>query len=97
MSAEDKELVALFEGLDTPGVSDAMDKLGLHGQALGIMPLASYPKAVVRPAFTVKYVPANNSPGTMGDFIDHVAQGDVVVTEGKSTLELMGLTSWRNG
>ena len=27
MSAEDKELVALFEGLDTPGVSDAMDKL----------------------------------------------------------------------
>lgn len=39
-TAEDQELVALFEGLDTPGVSDALDKLGLHGQALAIMPLA---------------------------------------------------------
>ena len=32
MNIEDKELVALFEGLDTPGVSDALDKLGLPGQ-----------------------------------------------------------------
>lgn len=39
MSAEDRELVALFEGLDTPGVSDAMDKLGLPGQCLGIVAL----------------------------------------------------------
>lgn len=81
MTAEDKELVALFEGLDTPGVSDAMDKLGLHGQALGIMPLSDYTKAVVGPAFTVKYVPANNPPGTVGDFIDDVAPGDVIVID----------------
>jgi hypothetical protein len=32
-------LVALFHGLDTPGVSDAMDKLGSPGQCLGIAPL----------------------------------------------------------
>lgn len=81
MNAQDKELVALFEGLDTPGVSDAMDKLGLHGQALGIMPLTNYTKVVVGPAFTVKYVPANNPPGTVGDFIDDVAPGDVVVID----------------
>lgn len=81
MNAADQELVALFEGLDTPGVSDAMDKLGLHGQALGIMPLADYGKAVVGPAFTVKYVPANSPPGTVGDFIDDVAPGDVVVID----------------
>ena len=81
MTAEDQELVALFEGLDTPGVSDAMDKLGLHGQALGIMPLADYPKAVVGPAFTVKYVPASDPPGTVGDFIDDVAPGDVIVID----------------
>ncbi len=80
-SAEDQELAGLFEGLDTPGVSDAMDKLGLHGQALGIMPLANYTKAVVGPAFTVKYVPASNPPGTVGDFIDDVAPGDVVVID----------------
>jgi len=81
MNTQDQELVALFEGLDTPGVSDAMDKLGLHGQTLGIMPLADYPKAVVGPAFTVKYVPANDPPGTVGDFIDDVAPGDVVVID----------------
>lgn len=81
MNTEDRQLVALFAGLDTPGVSDAMDKLGLHGQALGIMPLADYTQVVVGPAFTVKYVPASNPPGTVGDFIDEVAPGDVVVID----------------
>ncbi|MEJ5030308.1 RraA family protein [Comamonas sp. MYb21] len=92
MSQEDQALVALFEGLDTPGVSDAMDKLGLHGQALGIMPLANYSKTVVGPAFTVKYVPASNPPGTVGDFIDDVAPGDVVVidNDGRSDCTVWG-------
>ena len=81
MTTEDQELVALFEGLDTPGVSDAMDKLGLHGQALGIMPLANYAEPIVGPAFTVKYVPASDPPGTVGDFIDDVAPGDVIVID----------------
>jgi regulator of RNase E activity RraA len=81
MSAEDKELVALFEGLDTPGVSDAMDRLGLPGQCLGIAPLDNYRKAVVGPAYTVKYVSASTPPGTVGDFIDDVAEGDVVVID----------------
>ncbi|WP_175834561.1 RraA family protein [Burkholderia anthina] len=80
-AADDQALVALFEGLDTPGVSDALDKLGLHGQAFGIMPLADYTKVVVGPAFTVKYVPASVPPGTVGDFIDDVAPGDVVVID----------------
>ncbi|SAK52552.1 transferase [Caballeronia glebae] len=80
-SAEDRELVELLAGLDTPGVSDALDKLGIHGQALGIAPLADYTKVVVGPAFTVKYVPASVPPGTVGDFIDDVAEGDVVVID----------------
>ncbi|NER62168.1 RraA family protein [Pseudomonas sp. MAFF212428] len=79
MSLCDKDLVALFEGLDTPGVSDAMDKLGLAGQAFGIAPLANYSQIVVGPAFTVQYVSASTPPGTVGDFIDDVAAGDVVV------------------
>jgi regulator of RNase E activity RraA len=80
-SAEDQELVALFTDLDTPGVSDALDKLGLHGQALGIAPLSNYEGVVVGPAFTVKYVPATVPAGTVGDFIDEVAEGDVVVID----------------
>jgi regulator of RNase E activity RraA len=81
MNAQDKELVDLFAGLDTPGVSDAMDKLGLPGQCLGIAPLDNYKQVVVGPAFTVKYVSASTPPGTVGDFIDDVAEGDVVVID----------------
>lgn len=81
MNVEDKELVALFEGLDTPGVSDAMDKLGLPGQCLGVAPLDNYSRVVVGPAFTVQYVAASVPPGTVGDFIEDVAPGDVVVID----------------
>ena len=75
----DQQLVALFAGLDTPGVSDAMDKLGIPGQCLGIAPLDNYRGTVVGPAFTVQYVPANTPPGSVGDFIEDVQPGDVVV------------------
>jgi regulator of RNase E activity RraA len=81
MNLEDQTLVALFEGLDTPGVSDALDKLGLPGQCLGVAPLDNYRKVVVGPAFTVQYVSASVPPGTVGDFIEDVAPGDVVVID----------------
>ncbi|MGF6513145.1 regulator of RNase E activity RraA [Pseudomonas sp. BT76 TE3572] len=81
MNIEDKELVALFEGLDTPGVSDALDKLGLPGQCLGVAPLDNYSKVIVGPAFTVQYASASVPPGTVGDFIEDVAPGDVVVID----------------
>ncbi|GMF72636.1 unnamed protein product [Aspergillus oryzae] len=80
-SPEDQELVALFADSDTPGVSDALDKLGIPGQAFGIMPLTDYKKVTVGPAFTVRYVPASDPPGSVGDFIDEVAIGDVVVID----------------
>jgi regulator of RNase E activity RraA len=75
------ELVKLFEGLDTAGVSDALDKLGIHGQAFGIMPLVDYSDVVVGPAFTVKYAPAAMPAGTVGDYIDDVKPGDVIVID----------------
>lgn len=71
----------MFEGLDTPGVSDALDKLGLPGQCLGVAPLDNYSRVIVGPAFTVQYVTASVPPGTVGDFIDDVAPGDVVVID----------------
>ncbi|KAF9890093.1 hypothetical protein FE257_006254 [Aspergillus nanangensis] len=80
-SAEDEELVALFAGSDTPAVSDALDKLGIPGQVFDIKPLANYTKVTVGPAYTVRYVPANDPPGSVGDFIDDVAVGDVVVID----------------
>ncbi len=87
MSPQDQELVALFAGLDTPGVTDALDKLGLPGQCLGIMPLDNYRQVVVGPAFTVRYVSASTPPGTVGDFIDDVAEGDVVVIDNDGRID----------
>jgi regulator of RNase E activity RraA len=81
MNREDQDLVALFRGLDTPGVSDAMDKLGLPGRCLGIAPLDNYPGVIIGPAFTVRYVSASTPAGTVGDFIEDVAEGDVMVID----------------
>ncbi|KAL4998447.1 ribonuclease E inhibitor RraA/Dimethylmenaquinone methyltransferase [Aspergillus recurvatus] len=82
-SRDDRELVALLAGLDAPAVSDALDKLGIAGQAFGIMPLTATNdnKVTVGPAFTVRYLPASDPPGSVGDFIDDVAAGDVVVID----------------
>jgi regulator of RNase E activity RraA len=91
-TTEDEELVALFAQGDTPGVSDALDKLGIPGQAFGIMPLSNYKKTTVGPAFTVRYVPSSDPPGSVGDFIDDVAAGDVVVidNEGRTDCTVWG-------
>ncbi|KJZ77312.1 hypothetical protein HIM_03036 [Hirsutella minnesotensis 3608] len=80
---EDQELVALFVGCETAGVSDALDKLGIPGQACNIMPLINYQKTTIGPAFTVRYVPASNPPGSVGDFLDDVAAGDFVVIDNR--------------
>ncbi|CAK1356998.1 unnamed protein product [Cercospora beticola] len=81
MSSEEREISALFAGLDSAAVSDALDKLGIPGHAYGIMPLSNYKKTIVGPAFTVRYVPASDPPGSVGDFIDDVAAGDIVVID----------------
>ncbi|PWY76015.1 demethylmenaquinone methyltransferase family protein [Aspergillus sclerotioniger CBS 115572] len=80
-SPDDEDLVALFADSDTPGISDALDKLGIAGQSFGIMPLINYQKVTVGPAFTVRYVPASDPPGSVSDFIDDVAEGDFVVID----------------
>lgn len=81
MSLSDQNLVALFKGLDTPGISDAMDKLGIPGQCFGIMPLDNYREPIIGPAFTVQYVTSAQPSGSVGDFIDDVAEGDVIVID----------------
>jgi regulator of RNase E activity RraA len=53
----------------------------LPGQCLGIAPLDNYAGVIVGPAFTVKYVPASTPAGTVGDFIEDVAEGDVMVID----------------
>jgi regulator of RNase E activity RraA len=66
--------------LDTATVSDALDKLGIVGQCHRIKPLDPSFRLAGR-AFTLLYGPAANPPGTVGDYIDEVPPGAVVVLD----------------
>lgn len=73
-------LISRFEKLDTTCVSDAMDKLGVECAAYGVKPLRFGEKICGR-AFTVHYMPCGAVSGTVGDFLDDVAPGQVIVID----------------
>jgi 4-hydroxy-4-methyl-2-oxoglutarate aldolase len=66
--------------LDTTSLSDALDRLGIAGQCLNIKPLDHTFQLTGR-AFTILYGPAGVPPGTVGDYIDDIAPGSVVVLD----------------
>ena len=66
--------------LDTTSLSDAMDRLGIGGQCLGIKPLDPRFRLAGR-AYTILYGPAGKPPGTVGDYIDDVPRDGVVVLD----------------
>jgi len=66
--------------IDTATLSDALDKLGIAGQCLGIKPLDHGFRMAGR-AFTLTYAPVGHPIGTVGDFIDDVPEGAVVVID----------------
>jgi 4-hydroxy-4-methyl-2-oxoglutarate aldolase len=81
------ELIAALAALDTSAVSDACDRLGITGQVLGIRPLERHYR-ICGPAFTARYRPADPvHPGTVGDFIDDVPPGAVVVIDNGGRLD----------
>jgi regulator of RNase E activity RraA len=77
--------VDAFRDLETASVSDALDRLGLPGSALGIAPLWPGQRMAGR-AFTVRYVPVGAEKGTVGDYIDAVEPGSVVVLDNAGRL-----------
>jgi 4-hydroxy-4-methyl-2-oxoglutarate aldolase len=79
VSNEDKNLERASK-LDTTSISDAMDRLGIAGQCLNIKPLDHSFRMTGR-AFTLLYGPAGSPPGTVGDYIDDVAPGTVIVLD----------------
>lgn len=67
----------------TAAISDALDKLGLPGSLHGIRALR--PGQRVRgPAFAVAYEPVDDAGGTVGDFLDDVPTGAVVVIDNQA-------------
>jgi regulator of RNase E activity RraA len=77
--AEDKNVQRAAK-LDTTAISDAMDRLGIAGQCLNIKPLDPRFRLTGR-AFTILYGPAGTPPGTVGDYIEDVPPGGVVVLD----------------
>ncbi len=80
MPEKQDELVKKYMNLDTTSVSDALDRLGIKGGCAGIFPQVPGTKAVGR-AFTVRYRPCGLEKGTVGDFLDDVESGQVVVLD----------------
>lgn len=70
-------------GLPTAAISDALDKLGLPGALDGIATITGT-GTVYGPAFTVAYEPVGAEHGTVGDFLDDVAPGAVVVIDNRA-------------
>jgi 4-hydroxy-4-methyl-2-oxoglutarate aldolase len=72
--------VARAAKLDTATLSDALDKLGIAGQCYRIKPRSGSFRMAGR-AWTLLYGPAANPPGTVGDYIDDVPPGSVIVLD----------------
>jgi 4-hydroxy-4-methyl-2-oxoglutarate aldolase len=68
--------------LETATLSDALDRLGISGQCANIRPHDPGFRLCGR-AFTVQYGPAGVPAGTVGDFIDDVPAGDVIVLDNR--------------
>src|ERR1700744_5494786 len=78
--------VSLLSRMDTTTISDALDKLGISGQCLGIAPLDPTFR-MAGPAFTVRYVPCGVHGGTVGDYIDDLPEGTVVTLDNQQRVD----------
>ncbi|WP_454754481.1 RraA family protein [Cupriavidus necator] len=79
MTTQDKN-VERASKLDTATLSDALDKLGIVGQCYKVKPRSCDFRTTGR-AFTIKYGPPSVPVGTVGDFIDDVPVGSIVVLD----------------
>jgi len=79
MDSEDRNVLRASK-LDTTALSDAMDRLGIAGQCLNIKPLDHSFRMTGR-AFTILYGPSGKPSGTVGDYIDDVQPGSVIVLD----------------
>lgn len=79
-------LAEKLTGLGLATLSDALDRLGIEGQALGLRPMASG-SAFAGPAFTVRMVPVGQSGGNVGDYIDDVPSGSVILLDNHGRMD----------
>lgn len=82
----DPDILEKLKKFDTPSLSDAMDRLGIPCAFLGIHPVVPGTKMCGQ-AYTVHYVPCGQKSDTVGDFIDDVEPGEVVVIDNSGRLD----------
>jgi 4-hydroxy-4-methyl-2-oxoglutarate aldolase len=83
----DDAVVKGLSELPTATISDALDRLGIVGQALGIAPLDPKFRLCGR-AFTLRYRPTGLvDKGNVGDYVDDVPPGDIVVLDNAGRLD----------
>ncbi len=80
MSTPQDANVARAAKLDTATLSDALDKLGIAGQCYKIKPRDGGFRMAGR-AWTLLYGPSGKPSGTVGDYIDDVPPGSVIVLD----------------
>ena len=86
MVTTEADTLTRLRALSTSGVSDALDKLGIPGQALGIAPLDRSFRLAGR-AWTLRYGPVGQDRGTVGDYIDDLGPDDVVVLDNQGRVD----------
>lgn len=73
-----QELAQKLGKLGTTALSDALDRLGIDGQVIGISPIVRTMRFAAQ-AYTVQMLPVGLTGGSVGDYIDEVEPGQVVV------------------
>ncbi|WP_099865549.1 RraA family protein [Pararhizobium haloflavum] len=87
-----KETLERFRALSTSTVSDAMDRLGIAGTVEGLGP-TNEASSIAGQAFTLAYLPVGVDGGSVGDFLDQVGPGDIVVIDNRGRTDC---TVWGN-
>jgi regulator of RNase E activity RraA len=74
------KIIERCRALSTPAISDALDRLGIKGGCEGIKPLFYGIKAAGF-AVTLKYLPVSVKKETVGDYIDDIKEGAMLVLD----------------
>lgn len=80
------DLADKLKAIGVTTLSDALDRLGIEGQCLGVAPFDRAMMFAGR-AFTIRMVPVGQSGGSVGDYIDDVEPGQVVVLDNNGRLD----------
>lgn len=83
---QNEEIAQRLTRAGTTALSDALDRLGIDGQAVGIVPVVRTMRFAGR-AYTVQMLPVGLTGGSVGDYIDEVQPGEVVVIDNDGRLD----------